>query len=426
MEYARSQATDPGGIKVKQVLLVGTYNSSNKGDAAMQLTAATEIQSRFPHVLVSVSSPFPDLDAPFYAPLPVVRSDRRRLLWGSGKVARAWACRTLEHLGRREWGLLAADAELRAVRTADLVVDLSGDMMTEDYGPHVAYSHYLPVLLASALERPYVLCAQSIGPFKHTLPLAHRVLHGAEWITVRDELSLDYLHKLRARQSRIEFTADLAFLLEPVPAERALELMRDEGLPLTGKPLLGVSVSQLVGGHYARRNPNAESLAFVPLVARALDELAAELECRVLFVSHVTGPSRVKDDRVISRAVRGQMRAPSHVLEKDYGPRELKGIIGQCRAFVGARMHANIAALSSEVPVVALAYSHKTPGLMRLFNQQDVLLSIDELTEHNFVEKVRLVWHQRDERAGTVRDRLPELRARSRRNIDLIGETLGL
>ena len=48
-----------------KVLLTGTYSSRNKGDLAMQLTAARLFQERGSAVTSCV--PFPDLDGPVYA-----------------------------------------------------------------------------------------------------------------------------------------------------------------------------------------------------------------------------------------------------------------------------------------------------------------------------------------------------------------------
>ncbi len=51
---------------------------------------------------------------------------------------------------------LILDEELQQILKTDLVVDLSGDMLTEDYGRHVDYSHFLLRVngITLSLERP--------------------------------------------------------------------------------------------------------------------------------------------------------------------------------------------------------------------------------------------------------------------------------
>ena len=83
-------------------------------------------------------------------------------------------------------------------------------------------------------------------------------------------------------------------------------------------------------------------------------------------------------------------------------------------------MHANIAALSSGIPVVALSYSHKTPGIMELLGQGDLVCNASTLTEAEIVEKTKLAWRDRNARAGHLAEGLPPIRERSRRNIDII------
>jgi len=53
------------------------------------------------------------------------------------------------------------------------------------------------------------------------------------------------------------------------------------------------------------------------------------------------------------------------VVRGQYSPSEIKYIIGSCDFFIGARMHACIAALSQGIPAVAIAYSDKFTGVMQ-------------------------------------------------------------
>jgi colanic acid/amylovoran biosynthesis protein len=54
---------------------------------------------------------------------------------------------------------------------------------------------------------------------------------------------------------------------------------------------------------------------------------------------------------------------------------QLKDIIARCRFFIGGRTHATIAALSSEVPTVSIAYSIKARGInLDLFGHERLVL----------------------------------------------------
>jgi len=392
------------------VLLTGTYSSRNKGDLAMQLTAARLFQERGATVIASV--PFPDLDIATYsaAGVGVVPSNRRKLVRASWQLARLGLWRLL---GRRfDW--LVGDASLDHYRNAGLVVDLSGDMLTEDYGPHVAYSHFIPLLKALLLGRPLVILAQSIGPFRLTRPLAKAILRRAALITVRDPVSRDYLVGLGVAADAV--TADLAFALEPATAADAAERWRDMGVD-ADEPVLGVSVSGLVAAHHKKRASTTAD--FYAETAQALDDFSARYGAQIVFFPHVTGPAASKDDRLAAEKVRLAMDSPTLAVTVDMAPAEIKALIGRTTWFLGCRMHANIAALSSGIPVAAIAYSHKTLGIMSGIGLQDYVIDVADVTTQGLGALLdSVVADSADIRAILGRE-IPSLKAAAEHNVDL-------
>ena len=405
-----------------RVVLTGTYNSANKGDAAMELVAAQELTSRYPGIDVTILSPFPELDAPFYAPTIVEYCNRRRLLRASGDLVLAMVWRALQALGLKTAGWLLSPV-MRRVRDADLVVDLSGDMLTESSGPHVAYSHFIPILRALVLGRPYYLCAQSIGPFSLTRPLATFLLKRARAITAREAITRDYVLNLGVRPENLEQTADLAFLLQPSDAAHAASILEGEGVARASRPVLGISVSHLMETQFRKRNGNRD---YRSLMALALRQFARETGAMILFVSHVTGPSPAKNDRVISASIRDMLGSdiPAFVLAGDYRPETLKSIIAACDIFCGARMHANIAALSSFVPTVAIAYSHKTTGIMADCGVSELVAPIESVDVDSLVKMLRTAFSDRDALSQRLRERIPAIRSLAVRNVVKVGQLI--
>ncbi len=386
-----------------RVALTGTYNSCNKGDAAMQLAMSSELVRRFGDRLeITVYSPFPQLDAQFYGDLPVSFDDRRQLF-------------------RSTLGLLAGPLK-RAFSRADLVIDLSGDMLTEDYGPHVAWSHFLPLLRARRSGTPYMLAAQSIGPFKLTTPIARQVIRQAAAVTVRDAISKDYLASLGLQEPLVKQTADMAFLLPAIDAAEADRFIAAAGLD-PALPTVSISLSRLVAKRYDKRHGEG---AFVALMARALGALSREHAVQLLFVAHVTGPAASKDDRIIAREVLAMMdTANATLFDRDARPEELKGVIGRCVATIGCRMHANIASLSSNVPVLALAYSHKTPGIMRACGLEDMVLDVDRFEPDEFAAFANRLLAEREVLAGRMADPVAAQLVAARANVDIVARLLG-
>lgn len=400
-----------------RILQVGTYSSWNKGDAAMQIATATAVKEKWPGARVTISSPFPEKDGPFYEGVAaVIRCRRRRLIYASFQILRAGLWRLGRKILGRYADRLLLDRELRATLDADLVIDLSGDMLTDDYGPHVAYSHYIPIINALLLDRPVFICAQSIGPFRWTGWLAKRIFKRVGAITVRDEISLQHLKDIGLDLSNTTLTADMAFLLNPVSEDRVNEILSKEDIAFGDRSVLGVSLSRILQQRYETAN-SADS--FVHLIAGVLDNFIATSNMDVLFVPHVTGPSESKDDRRIGAEVAAAMKVPSNVIQGDYRPEELKGLIARCSLFMGARMHANIGALSSGVPVVAMSYSHKTLGIMSLFGQQGHVIAGEKLSAQSLKELLIGVDLQKQNVNATLKSTIRDIRESAAKNLDV-------
>lgn len=403
----------------KRVLLTGAYSSHNNGDLSMQLVMAQGLRDR--GYAVTASIPFPDEDSAVYerVGVKVVPSSRRKLIRASWLILRLviWVLmgRPIGRIKR----LVIPDREARWFEESDLVIDLSGDMITEDYGPHVTYSHLLPLAMAALVGRPYAVVAQSIGPFRLMRKPAQWLLRRASVVTVRDTISLEYLVSLGLEPPTV--TADLAFLLDS-DASAADEAI-SRGLIPSG-PFVGVSISNLIAHHYVSRSQKASKEKFLSEMAGALSSFSEEHDLPVVLVPQVTGPKLDKDDRVLSRDLAARMDTSVTCLEDDLNPDAIKGIIGRATVFVGARMHANIAALSSGVPTVAISYSHKTPGIMNMFGLGGYVIDIGSFSMNTLRYRLDSLMNEREVIAQRLQDELDAIRTAAERNIDIVADLL--
>lgn len=385
----------------------------------MQLCTAEALRERT-GAEVAIYTPFPDLDRQFYSGYSVVPSSRRRLPWCTFLWARAFLWSFLKEHFSLDIKLLLENRELQTFLQADIMVDLSGDMLTDDYGPHVAYSHYLPIMIGLALKRPVYLCAQTIGPFKYTRRLALFLLSRVDYVSVRDRMSLQYLESLGLTAPRLSLTADMAFLLQPAEPGVVDDVFAQEGFPSTDIPVLGVAVSFLIARHFRKKRKRAGDRTFFETLAGELDALVDEFGFQVVFIGQVTGPTVRHDDREAARLVRRHMknRQQACVFGGDYGPAELKGVISRFTLFVGARMHANLAALSTGVPAIALSYSMKTPGIMSHFRLGEYVVDISELGRGRLVGMAQKLIRNRSEISDDLKRASVELAHAAQKNID--------
>lgn len=114
----------------------------------------------------------------------------------------------------------------------------------------------------------------------------------------------------------------------------------------------------------------------------ALAYILKETDMDIVLIPHVTVSTT--DDRIILRQLYDTLNCPDRVrLLNDMNCMELKGVISQCRMFIGARTHATIAAYSTCVPTLVCGYSVKAKGISKdLFGTyENYVLPVQEISD---------------------------------------------
>jgi colanic acid/amylovoran biosynthesis protein len=265
------------------------------------------------------------------------------------------------------WSLLSPTGYWSALAAPKVVLDIgAGDSFAEIYGLKRFLFLWLAKVITLARGRLLLLSPQTIGPFTRTpyRQLAKSVLERSRAVVVRDRQSLAALQEL-APKARALLSVDVAFALPYVDrsAERGGPRLR-----------IGVNVSGLVF-HEAEVGTNRFGLSanYARVMRRFLTELTARPDVEVHLIVHVI--SKVVDPDDDGRpADRLHEEFPQTVRVPDFaGPCEAKSYISSLDFLVAARMHACIAAFSSGVPVVPVAYSRKFSGLFGLLDYPWVL-----------------------------------------------------
>jgi colanic acid/amylovoran biosynthesis protein len=87
---------------------------------------------------------------------------------------------------------------------------------------------------------------------------------------------------------------------------------------------------------------------------------------------------------------------------------------------LGTRMHSNIFALGSGVPVLAIGYLHKTQGIMQMLGLSDWVIDIREAEPGNVVPRLQQLWEKRDQVAQQIASQLPEVHRENLQTAQLI------
>ena len=245
-------------------------------------------------------------------------------------------------------------------RRSDVVIDIgAGDSFADIYGSGRLIRIFILKFLTHLAATPLVMAPQTIGPFTKALSrrLAWLTMRLSAVVATRDALSTAAARAMGFRGPIIE-ASDVALRLpyDPPPPRGG-----------AGPVRVGLNVSGLLmNGGYTGRNEFGLQTDYPALVRDIIRHfLAHPAGCEVHLVPHVIvkgGGLALEDDLRASVALQAEF--PALRLAPDFAsPSEAKTFIAGLDFFMGARMHACIAAFSSGVPVVPMAYSRKFAGL---------------------------------------------------------------
>lgn len=300
------------------------------------------------------------------------------------RIARYWVHSQrlpLPVIKRAGWPFPFPEWLKEQISSADMVMAIGGDNYSLDYR--------LPSLiqgvdsLAVKLGKPIVLWGASVGPFEaepHYMPFIRDHLSTFNKIIVRESISYAYLVDTLGLDN-VSMMVDPAFMLSP-QVVGCLDFLPDHD----GQGLLGINISPLMERY------KAEDQSLINDTASFIRDSVVRRGLGVLLVSHVApldGAFKNNDylymERILDECADLGNRVK--IMPPNYNASETKYVISQLRFFIGARTHATIAALSSGIPTISLAYSVKAVGINRdLFGDQSAVrgpqdISLVGLTE---------------------------------------------
>lgn len=306
---------------------------------------------------------------------------------------------------------LHKDEVLDALKQLDLFVLGGGGILFEG-----ALDGFLrDVNWAKELDIPVMVYAVSVGPLKspESKQLLVDTLNKVEKITVREQQAKRTLHDLGVKHD-IEVTADPALLLEPKPFTK--DMLKKEGVDPEA-PLVGFSVRE--PGPAA---PDLNIEQYHAILANAADFMVERFDAQVLYVPMERGEHK---DLQHSHAVIAKMaRADrARVLEGEYTPGQVLGLVQHMAFAVGMRLHFLIFAAIHHVPFVPLPYASKVSGFLEEFEMP--MPSITELNVGKLCAFLDRTWDLRKDVRKSLEQKVPILQGRAKATNTILCELLG-
>lgn len=249
----------------------------------------------------------------------------------------------------------------RTMRGCDIIFDIGGGDSFSDIYPWRRFNLIIGTKVAARLAGvPLVFSPQTIGPFfsRRARMAAKSVMGMASHIFARDEASYNVLQEMGMAE-KSSLTTDVAFALPfTAPADKET---RDLA---TGPVKVGLNVSAYLYRHGDVPTDNIRlTVNYRELIDAILMRFTQDARYEVHLVPHVLLRSRQYDDDY-NMAEELQKRFPSAIVPHRFsGPSDAKSYIAALDLVLGSRMHATIAAISSNTAVLPLGFSRKFTGL---------------------------------------------------------------
>lgn len=316
----------------------------------------------------------------------------------------------------------------------DIVIDLTTDGPSDHYGLFLPIFFMYNILLAKIANKKVVTCAASIGKFDRfiTKSLAKFILNNVDLITVREEITENYLQEIGINRPRIELTADHAFLMEPTSYQNVDKIFVNEKIDKNKKPIIGISPSQLIHKYAfpGISDRNIRYKEYVEKMALTIDFIIESLNGNVVLIPH-SSMALNENDFFISKEIYEKVVNKDMVklITGEYDADELKGVIGQCDMFIGCRMHPTVASTSMCVPTVAVTYGHKFQGVIgKMMGQEKCLIDIKKYSPDEFLlemkTKINYVWNNRKSIRNELKEKIITVKKQALLNGKLIKEII--
>lgn len=316
-------------------------------------------------------------------------------------------CKFLPMMKSLPWPSLKGLSHLEEyLQEADAVISIGGDNYSLDYGLVSLFFFVGIAERAMELGKKTALWGASVGPFSQdpqTEKQLAKHLNRVSFISIRESHSVNYLKNIGVAKN-VTPVVDSAFALEKISVD--IEKFWPTEFP---NSVVGINVSPLVADVYAR---NSNGLSLENEVIDFINQISNKTNHSILLIPHVAplNGDKFNNDEIYLAKIFEKVKSP-RVSIAPFGLNacEIKTVISKCRYFIGARTHATIGAISSNVPTISIAYSVKARGInFDIFSNEKYVLPTPEIKASTLWNSLQTLINDEDIIKTTLEEKMPQ------------------
>jgi len=253
---------------------------------------------------------------------------------------------------------------------------VGGDNYSLEYGVPRNYIWADDVILS--YKKPCIIWGASVGPFTQNPvyeKFAKKHFEKVTAIFAREQNSVEYLNSIGLKDN-VYRVSDPAFMMEPIKPT-------DFETLINLKDSIGINLSPLMAKYWADGDLKKWTEFCIDLVKK----ISLNTGRTIYLLPHVVH-SHSNNDYALLKTVYESLdnKENIYLLHPNYTAAESKYIISNMSCFIGARTHATIAAFSTLVPTISIAYSMKAVGInQEVYNNLSYCVSKDKMGNSEFI-----------------------------------------
>ncbi len=277
-----------------------------------------------------------------------------------------------------------------AILNSDVVISKGGHIFnSKTYKENLSLfnlSFYL--LLAKKMNKKVYIFSQSYGPFenKQAKKIFKKVLEASDEVLCREDVSVNYLNdNFKEFKDKYTYFPDFAFNIKPIFSKKVENIY--EKYPIEN------SIVVTVRQHMYKDNTEEE---YLTTLKNIIERLINNGETVIIY-PHVIGPTKIEDDRIISRKLFDMInpifRNDNKVvlLDEDLSAEEVAGLYSKIKFIIGTRFHSVILTLINARPAFAISYSGPKANIMKRFGMDKYMYNIEKINSKNEEEIIKLI-----------------------------------
>ncbi|MBP9838811.1 MAG: polysaccharide pyruvyl transferase family protein, partial [Proteobacteria bacterium] len=248
----------------------------------------------------------------------------------------------------------------------------------------------------------------TVGPCrtKRGKEMLKTVMDMMDFITVRDQDSVDELREAKVENPNVLITNDCALNTKPSSKERIAKIRKEIGLPETGE-ILALNVNPYFDSWAGLSGKKLTREVFINTYASAVTKAVKNIDATLMFVStqHL--------DETLTKDIMSKINTHHkkvYFSNRVYSPQDIRGLMAQVSLLFAMRLHCLILTSAGHTPIISLNYLPKVETYLKSLDLKDYSLDFSNFSEENIAKHIEKGWQDRQQIREKLNAKIPAMK----------------